>query len=530
VNVLCPDGHRITVKINRQTPLLTILEDACSKRKLDPAKHGLRKENDRPHLPNLDTSLTVNFAGLPNHCKLEVVPCENQTSAAAQKVKIALQLEQGGRVIGEYSSEDTLDKIYEKAKEKLEGNIPENSVPVIIYVRQELVGIESFSETSLKKLGLTGGSAVLRLIHRAEDNLNVDQAGVYNMVETEVVKAKSQEKEWRPMRKVEDEASLKLFGYQEFKKEENVSDIPKETHEETMEIDSTPDKTMEVKTELKTEKPKSEDIDLVEKVIEKELPKEDAILHYLDEDHQTVIYKLSDRSAKIRNIIDVSDDFFELTIEDAKSILRDARKAQRDADPEAGGKTLMTKAMRETQKEGKKLALLNKYKRAVVRVQLPDRHVIQAVFPPGADLIEVMENCKRYLNIQENLELFTTPPKTVLDLNQNLLDCDLVPAALIYLASKNSSSNISISNEVIEKLSNANGAENALSEAGVLKKTDFTDLKSESQHIVPSQSVSNSDSNSSSSASGASDAAMKRPPTSNLSGGKVPKWLKSSKQ
>ena len=51
--------------------------------------------------------------------------------------------------------------------------------------------------------------------------------------------------------------------------------------EETMEIDSTPDKTMEVKTELKTEKPKSEDIDLVEKVIEKELPKEDAILHYL---------------------------------------------------------------------------------------------------------------------------------------------------------------------------------------------------------------------------------------------------------
>ena len=50
------------------------------------------------------------------------------------------------------------------------------------------------------------------------------------MVETEVVKAKSQEKEWRPMRKVEDEASLKLFGYKEFKKEENVSDIPKETH------------------------------------------------------------------------------------------------------------------------------------------------------------------------------------------------------------------------------------------------------------------------------------------------------------
>jgi hypothetical protein len=48
-----------------------------------------------------------------------------------------------------------------------------------------------------------------------------------------------------------------------------------------MEIDSTPDRTVKVKTELKTEKPKTENIDLVEKVIEKELSKEEAILHYL---------------------------------------------------------------------------------------------------------------------------------------------------------------------------------------------------------------------------------------------------------
>ena len=63
VIVLCPDGHRVTVKMTKQTPLLSILEEACSKRKLDPTKHALRKENDRPHVPNLDTSLTVNFAG-----------------------------------------------------------------------------------------------------------------------------------------------------------------------------------------------------------------------------------------------------------------------------------------------------------------------------------------------------------------------------------------------------------------------------------------------------------------------------------
>ena len=63
-NVLCPDGHRVTVKVTKQTPLLTILEEACQKRKIDPNGHALRRENDRPQVPNLDTSLTVAFAGL----------------------------------------------------------------------------------------------------------------------------------------------------------------------------------------------------------------------------------------------------------------------------------------------------------------------------------------------------------------------------------------------------------------------------------------------------------------------------------
>merc|ERR1712241_16782 len=273
-----------------------------------------------------------------------------------------------------------------------------------------------------------------------------------------------------------------------------------------------------------------------EEVIEKELPKEDALLYYLDQDHQTVIYKLSDRSAKIRSIIDVSDDFFDLTIEDAKVLLRDARKMQKELDPEE--KTLMTKGMRQTQKEGKKLALMNKYKRSVIRVQLPNRHIIQAVFHPGADLSEVMDNLKRYLKIEEasELELFKTPPKTMLDLNQNLLDCELVPAALIYLTFKKSTttSSIQLSNEILDKLSNTSGAEKALSEAGVLKSVNGKNQNvSTEEHIIPSQTVANSStstSNSDTSASGttAATAATKRPPTTNLANksGKVPRWFK----
>ena len=184
--------------------------------------------------------------------------------------------------------------------------------------------------------------------------------------------------------------------------------------------------------------------------------------------------------------------------------------------------------MRETQKEGKKLALLNKYKKSVVRIQLPDRHVIQAVFSSGENLIQVMDNAKKYLKTEENLELFTTPPKCVLDLNKNLLDCDLVPAALIYLSTKDStisSSNSLISEEFLEKLSNTSGAEMALSESGVLNYAEKVVNSNETEHLVSSQSVPNSSKSSETSGLNAN----KRPPTTSLTG-KVPKWLKSSKQ
>ena len=53
--------------------------------------------------------------------------------------------------------------------------------------------------------------------------------------------------------------------------------------EETMEIDSAPeDQKEEAKPDIKQkEESVNEDTETVEKVIEKELPKEDAILHYL---------------------------------------------------------------------------------------------------------------------------------------------------------------------------------------------------------------------------------------------------------
>ena len=53
-------------------------------------------------------------------------------------------------MIGEYSSEDTLDKIIDKARDKLQGTVSDGHEPVIIYMRQEIIGLELLSKTTLK--------------------------------------------------------------------------------------------------------------------------------------------------------------------------------------------------------------------------------------------------------------------------------------------------------------------------------------------------------------------------------------------
>ena len=88
-------------------------------------------------------------------------------------------------LLDEYSSEDTLDKIYESGLERYRSNngIPQDMVNGVkrdkvwsIVYMEKTIEKESFSQTTLKKLGLTSGSAVLRLNHRSAENLEIDQA------------------------------------------------------------------------------------------------------------------------------------------------------------------------------------------------------------------------------------------------------------------------------------------------------------------------------------------------------------------
>lgn len=90
---------------------------------------------------------------------------------------------------------------------------------------------------------------------------------------------------------------------------------------------------------------------------------------------------------------DLPDDFFELTIDDARKILRDVKKQRHNMD----NAPLVTSAFRDLEESKKQLRHLNKYKKAIIRVQFPDRTVLQGTFTPVDTIDDVMKFVREYL-------------------------------------------------------------------------------------------------------------------------------------
>lgn len=146
---------------------------------------------------------------------------------------------------------------------------------------------------------------------------------------------------------------------------------------------------------------------------------------------------------------DLPDDFFDLTINDAKKLLRDVRR-QRHYMEHAPLTTSEGKNLEESKKQ---LRQLNRYKKAIIRIQFPDRTVLQGTFAPTDTIKSVTEFVREYLEDKSmkfyvckyicnnkminniyisNFCLDTTPPKEILEENKNLIELGFLPGALIH--------------------------------------------------------------------------------------------------
>ncbi|CAK8697323.1 tether containing UBX domain for GLUT4-like isoform X2 [Clavelina lepadiformis] len=169
--VLCLNGRRKKVKFNNNSTIFQILEDVCKGEKIDATQYELRTQTRKV----LDNSLPWRYTNLPNNAKLELCQVESDNSVKSDpSIRIALQVEGGQRLTGEFPTTTSLSQIVQHFSKDLERMSTHDlgAVPKIVYMRQNFEGDEILSSTSLRMLGITKGSALLRFSYKSSDEIS----------------------------------------------------------------------------------------------------------------------------------------------------------------------------------------------------------------------------------------------------------------------------------------------------------------------------------------------------------------------
>lgn len=154
--VLTPHGRRQNVRVTPNTTILQVLEDVCNKHGFKPDEYDIKH-----HRQVLDTTATIRFSGLPNNAFLELT--EAKGTRKESEVVVGVQMEDGHRLMGNFLPSASLRQVLE---ELCPAELAPGVNAVLVYMRQEVYGEDGFKATTLKSLGLTGGRAMLRLIHK----------------------------------------------------------------------------------------------------------------------------------------------------------------------------------------------------------------------------------------------------------------------------------------------------------------------------------------------------------------------------
>ncbi|MCJ1243919.1 hypothetical protein MMC30_001116 [Trapelia coarctata] len=189
VVVIDSSFRRTTVKTTPGKYLSDVLQEACAKFGLDASLHGL-KNNNKP----VDISRTVRLSGLSSGAKLELV----QLSRSPTVVSVALQVPdsesqgaENSRLTDKFLSTTTLWQILRKFETGSPGateprrnftarGVPKSwgggtsgagrlyyEMPILNVMGRELSSFTDLQKT-LAQLGLTGGTALLRLSFRLQ--------------------------------------------------------------------------------------------------------------------------------------------------------------------------------------------------------------------------------------------------------------------------------------------------------------------------------------------------------------------------
>ncbi|KAJ8283200.1 hypothetical protein COCON_G00020500 [Conger conger] len=423
VTVLAPNGRRQIVKISPSTPLLQVLEDVCKKQGFSPDDYDLKFQRTV-----LDLSLQWRFASLPNNAKLEMVPGTRQR-AGETRVRIALQLEDGSRVQDSFSNAQTLWELISRFPQTRVQELQQSeTTPVCIYMRDAgpVAGEESLRQTTLRSLGLTAGTAIIRFVLKSTRSPG-------DGVSTETV-AQATEKLPEPARPLSEEEpegdpepqQVVRAKARPLHRPEEEEDRPgpsglRPPHAAPPPTQAPPPALCPSPGGASFQQPNGATLagqsdgqgeEFLEPV-----------------DREALLYHMDAAARRHDNREDPPDEFFEVTVDDIRKRFAQL-KSERRLLEEA---PLMTKALRESRMKEK----VERYPKVVVRVQFPDRHVLQGFFRPLETVGALRQFVKSHLeNPHQSFYLFIAPPKSTLDdPTATLFQANLFPAALIYFGS-----------------------------------------------------------------------------------------------
>ncbi|XP_072208239.1 tether containing UBX domain for GLUT4 isoform X1 [Excalfactoria chinensis] len=453
VSVLAPSGRRVTVRVGPGTVLLQILEEVCRKQGASPAEYGLKFQRNV-----LDLTLQWRFARLPNNAKLEMVPVSCNRAGVGNTVRIALQLDDGSRLQDTFLCQQTLWELlnhFAKTREFLEQH--GEFCLVCIYMRDEISGKDALEKTTLKSLGLTGGSAIVRVVvkkcslpgqEEAVDTTAQCDEPVVSPGSTEgatdvplpqtqafptvldhgdealslnnctdkqesIGESDASVEELCPPSESKSTPFVPFFGGGQRLGDSSVSAQPLELDMPSSELPTTfssPGGPSKPKKSKNSQELQKEQVQLVER---EPLLCHPDLLELLPADLE-----------------DLPDEFFEVTVDDVRkrlAQLQSERKRLEEA-------PLLTKSLREAQLKEK----LERYPKVVLRVHFPDRHILQGFFRP-TETVGIVRDFVRSHLADPGLPfyLFIAPPRVILnDESLTLSEAKLFPAAVIHFGSE----------------------------------------------------------------------------------------------
>ncbi|XP_045840151.1 tether containing UBX domain for GLUT4 isoform X2 [Meles meles] len=373
-----------------------------------------------------------------------MVPISRSREGPENMVRIALQLDDGSRLQDTFCSGQTLWELlshFAQTRECLEQ--PSEASPVCVYMRDEVTGRASLQATTLKSLGLTGGSAIIRFAMKRCSSAAVSRSKAPGSPTASLSAGQAAGSPLAPLDSAglsrgdvshQDDADISGAGRVDAPAKQTSKEPapapfvpfsgggqrlggPSGSARSLMSPSAKPPKSFSSPggpSKPKKSRPGQEPRPEAEPPVDR-----DPVVCHPDLEELLQAWPA-----------ELPDEFFEVTVDDVRRRLAQL-KSERKRLEEA---PLVTKAFREAQRREK----LERYPKVVLRVLFPDRYILQGCFRPSETVGDLRAFVRSHLGDPElPFHLFITPPKTVLDdPTLTLFQADLFPAALVHFGAE----------------------------------------------------------------------------------------------